>query len=509
MDNNENLQVNPGTEEIPEKQQYCPVDLEEDMADICAEEEAEVVLPREEPEIRKEIPEEMPDTTYRGQGTGRKESPFTESPYEMPFRSRVFREETENAAEDEGWDDLEEFDAFPKRRRKPFWKRGSFWKKVGALAGLLAIIVGCCGLTAHILNTRWEREMQKLECSFESHFSFLEEEMRNVSSNGAGHSVSGTVSVAGGLTAAQVYAQNADSVVMIESTVVSNYYGQSSTGVSAGSGFIITEDGYVVTNFHVIEGANAVSVILVDGRKFPASVIGYDSTNDIAVLKIEAAGLNPVTLGSSDDLIVGDQVVAIGNPLGSLTSTLTVGYVSAKERSVSTDGTHMNMIQTDAAINSGNSGGPLFNMRGEVVGITTAKYSGQSSSGATIEGIGFAIPISDVADPIQQLITNGYIRAAYMGVVVQNMDESVASIYSLPVGAYVASVEDGGPAAKAGIQAKDIIVAVDGMPIRNLTDLTLALRQYEPGDEAMVTVYRAGAEHTVRVVFVQRPADAG
>ena len=500
MENHENQQGNPNADDIrenPELQNY-PNDLEKYVANFWAEEECDEVQPPEEPEMQTQIPEEISDTDSHGQGAW-----WRDFPYEKPYHS--WKHPDEDLPEEEA----EEFDQFLKSLRKPFWKRRSFWKKVGAVAALIALMVSCCAVTAQILNSHWERELRKLEQSFQSHFNFLEEEVRNIASSGAGHSVSGTVSVTGGLTAAQVYAQNVDSVVMIESTVVSNYYGQSSTGVSAGSGFIITADGYVVTNFHVIEGANAVSVILVDGRKFAARVVGYDSTNDIAVLKIEAAGLNPVTLGSSNDLIVGDQVVAIGNPLGSLTSTLTVGYVSAKERSVSTDGTHINMIQTDAAINSGNSGGPLFNMRGEVIGITTAKYSGQSSSGATIEGIGFAIPISDVAGAIEQLVTHGYIKAAYMGVVVQNMDESVASIYSLPVGAYVASVEPGGPAEKAGIQAKDIIVAVDGVPVRNLTDLTLALRQYEPGDEATVTIFRAGAEHTVRVVFVQRPADAG
>ena len=220
-------------------------------------------------------------------------------------------------------------------------------------------------------------------------------------------------------------------------------------------------------------------------------------------------GLDAVALGSSDDLIVGDQVVAIGNPLGELTATLTVGYVSAKERTVNTDGTIITMLQTDAAINSGNSGGPLFNMKGQVVGITTAKYSGASSSGATIEGIGFAIPMSDVRNEIQELIEYGYIKSAYLGVMVQNMDPSVANIYSLPVGAYVAGVENGYCAQRAGIQEKDFIIAVGEETVENINDLTRILRQYEPGDEVMLKIYRAGQLLEIKVRLDERPASAG
>jgi serine protease Do len=263
----------------------------------------------------------------------------------------------------------------------------------------------------------------------------------------------------------------------------------------------------VITNWHVVDGASDVSVSTNDGTEYPATVVGTYGANDIAVLKVEAKDLDAVEIGSSDDLIVGDQVVAIGNPLGALTSTLTVGYVSAKERTVSTDGTIINMIQTDAAINSGNSGGPLFNMKGQVVGITTAKYSGASSSGATIEGIGFAIPMDDVLGGLEELIQFGYIKSAYLGVMVQNMDPATAGVYGLPVGAYVVGVEEGYCAHRSGIREKDIIVAVGDVKITTIADLTRALRSYQPGDIAEIKIYRAGMTKSIHVKLDERPRD--
>ena len=451
-------------------------------------------------EIQPEPAEEAAaePTAYRGMGTGRKESPFADSPYVM-HRSpeepaqpyiRVPRPEEEA----------------PRRKKKE--KKG-IGRRILAAAGALLIVLGCCGGTAYLVNNRWEQRMDQVQENFADQLRDLQNQVNKLTPQSTGVSVSGTVAAGDALTASQVYARNVHSVVLIESTIVSEVMGQTATGVASGSGFIMSEDGYVVTNFHVVEGASSVNVVLYDGKSLPAQLVGYDSTNDIALLKVEANGLSPVVLGSSDDLIVGDQVVAIGNPLGELTSTLTVGYVSAKERTVSTDGTVMNMIQTDAAINSGNSGGPLFNMKGEVVGITTAKYSGSSSSGASIEGIGFAIPMDDVLEELQELRDFGYIKSAYLGVMVQNMDTSVASIYGLPVGAYVVGVEEGYCAHRAGIQEKDIIVAVGDEKITTITDLTRALRDYEPGDKAKLTVYRAGQYMTLLVVLDERPAAVG
>jgi serine protease Do len=237
-----------------------------------------------------------------------------------------------------------------------------------------------------------------------------------------GVSVSGSAVPAEGLTPGQVYAQNKKSVVAISCSAKVNQYGQIGTVTSSGSGFVLTEDGYVITNYHVIEGAEIVNVITYDGTEYRAMVKGYDANNDLAVLKVDVEGLPAAKIGSSNDLIIGDMVVAIGNPLGELTSTQTVGYISGKDRDVSTDGTLINMLQTDAAINPGNSGGPLFNMKGEVIGITTAKYSGTTSSGATIEGIGFAIPIDDVTKMIADIMAYGYVTGAYLGVSVADID---------------------------------------------------------------------------------------
>ena len=387
----------------------------------------------------------------------------------------------------------------PKKKKK----RAGLGRKILSWVLTLALIAGSCAITAHTVNSKWEDRAAAMERALKD----LRQQVEAASPASTGVSVSGTLAAGDGLTAAQVYAKNVHAVVLIESTVTAEVYGEMASGISTGSGFVLTEDGYVVTNYHVVESASSVNVTFCDGQVHPAELVGYDSTNDVAVLKLEANGLDAVTLGSSDALIVGDQVVAIGNPLGELTSTLTVGYVSAKERTVDTDGTVINMIQTDAAINSGNSGGPQFNMKGEVVGITTAKYSGASSSGASIEGIGFAIPMDDVLGEIQELMEYGFIQSGYLGVLVQNMDASVAGIYGLPVGAYVAGVEDGFCAQKAGIRAKDIIVAVGDTPVESINDLTRALRDYDPGDKAKLIVYRAGQYLELLVVLDARPAD--
>jgi serine protease Do len=320
-----------------------------------------------------------------------------------------------------------------------------------------------------------------------------------------GNSVSGSPVAVDGLTPGQVYAQNKNAVVAISCTTRVSQYGQSGTTSSSGSGFILTENGYVITNYHVIEGADAVTVITYDGTEYPAAVKGYDANNDLAVLKVEAQDLHKVVLGSSDDLIIGDMVVAIGNPLGELTSTQTVGYVSGKDRNVSTDGTIINMLQTDAAINPGNSGGPLFNMKGEVIGITTAKYSGTTSSGASIEGIGFAIPIDDVSKMIADIMTHGYVTGAYLGVSVINIDSYVSAMYGLPMGARVEEVVSGSCAEKAGIRVKDIIVDLGGHKIENYMDLSRALRNFEAGDTTTITVFRSGVEVTLTITLDEKP----
>ena len=392
---------------------------------------------------------------------------------------------------------------------KPAKKRG-FWKKAVAAVLVLVLVAGSSLLTGTAMSGSWERKIQIMRQEYDALLQDMNNRLQDMQEQlDEQPAVSGNpVAAASALLPSQVYANNVDAVVMIHCEVVYNSYGQAVTGTSTGSGFIISQDGYIVTNHHVIEGATTVSVSTPKGATYAAAIIGSDSTNDVALLKVNATGLPYAALGSSAKVKVGDQVVAIGNPLGELTSTMTVGYISGKERAVNTDGTVINMIQTDAAINSGNSGGPLFNMKGEVIGITTAKYSGASSSGATIEGIGFAIPIDDVMGVVDELMTYGYIKSAYMGVVVREMNsdmQAMAAIYNLPVGLYVDSVEANGPASKAGIQAEDIIVKLGATRVTSLAELTRALRQYEPGDTTTVTVYRAGAEVELTITLTEKP----
>lgn len=293
------------------------------------------------------------------------------------------------------------------------------------------------------------------------------------------------------MTAAEVYAANVHSTVGITTSITTNYWGFQTTSAASGSGFIFSDDGYILTNYHVIEDSNSITVTMYDGSVYDAELIGYDQSNDIAVLKIEATGLTPVVLGDSDAMNVGDSVVAIGNPLGELTFSLTAGLISAKDRQVTmSGGTTMNLIQTDTAINSGNSGGALFNMYGEVVGVTNAKYS-SSSSGASIDNIGFAIPINTIRPIVESIIEKGYVSKPYIGVTVTNVS-SESQLYGLPQGAAVQSVTEGGPAQKAGLQRGDIITGANDTEITSSNDLVSLVRKMAVGDTLNVTVYRQG-----------------
>ena len=309
-------------------------------------------------------------------------------------------------------------------------KSGKAWKPIIAGLLILALVVGSCGITAAGINAYWQQQNMALSRSFEEKLAVLRQEVEDKSYVGNGNSISGTPNTTpdGSLTPAQVYAKHVASVVAIECTVGSFFQ----QGVAFGSGFILTADGYIATNYHVVEGAKSIRVVCSNGDSYTAAYVGGDEDNDIAVIKAEATDLQPATIGSSDHLIVGDQVVAIGNPLGTLASTLTVGYVSAKDRLITTEGSSINMIQTDAAINPGNSGGPLFNMKGEVIGITSAKYSGLTSSGATIEGIGFAIPMDDVIGMLRDLMEKGYISGAYLAVNVGCDPENGPNLWLAP-----------------------------------------------------------------------------
>ena len=311
---------------------------------------------------------------------------------------------------------------------------------------------------------------------------------------------------------AEVYASTVNSVVSINTTATAgtNIFGQTVETASAGSGFIISSDGYIVTNYHVVKGATSVKVTLYSGDTYDATVIGGDSDYDVAVIKINASGLPAVTLGNSADVNVGDTVLAIGNPLGELTFSMSQGIVSCCDRAINVDGTPFNMIQVDASINPGNSGGPLVNLYGEVVGIVSAKYS--SYSNTTVEGLGFAIPISDVQAIITDIIENGQVTGkAYLAIKAGTMTEQMAAQYDIDIteGVFVYSTESGGAGEKAGLQLGDVITKLNDTAITSMTDLTMAKKGYKAGDTVTLTVYRGGEYITLELTFDQQPQTTG
>jgi len=304
------------------------------------------------------------------------------------------------------------------------------------------------------------------------------------------------------MTAAEVYALNVNSTVGITTSITTtNYWGYSTTSAASGSGFIYSDDGYIITNYHVVENSNSISVSLYDGTSLDAKLIGYDESNDVAVLKVESKqALTPVIIGDSDNLNVGDPVVAIGNPLGELTFSLTSGAVSALDREVTfSGGITMNLIQTDCAINSGNSGGALFNLYGEVIGITNAKYSGNSSSGATIDNIGFAIPMNQVRSIINSIIENGYVVKPYIGVTIIDVGEESQG-YGLPSGASIQGIVEDSPAEKAGLQKNDIVTHINGNKIEGASDLKRVVSESKPGDVLELEVWRKGQTVQIKLI---------
>ena len=310
---------------------------------------------------------------------------------------------------------------------------------------------------------------------------------------------------------AEVYASVVNSAVSINCSATStNIFGQQTQTASSGSGFIITEDGYVVTNYHVVSGASSVEVTLYNGDTYDATVIGGDSDYDVAVLKIEATGLQPVTLGESADVNVGDTVLAIGNPLGELTFSMSQGIVSSCDRAINVDGTPFNMIQVDCSINPGNSGGPLVNLYGEVVGIVSAKYSTYSST--TVEGLGFAIPISDVRSMITDIMENGAVTdKAYMAITAGTMNEQMAAQFNIDVteGVFVYSVVEGGAGDKAGLRLGDVITKMGDKTLTSRQDLSAAMKGYRAGDTVTLTVYRGGQYIEVELTFDTQPQTTG
>lgn len=306
------------------------------------------------------------------------------------------------------------------------------------------------------------------------------------------------------LSVSEVSALVTPSVVVItteEMVTTNGWYGQSQVVSGAGSGVIMSADGYIMTCAHVVSGASHITVT-IDGTDYTATVVGSDSESDIAVLKIDATGLTPAVMGDSDGLAVGEQVVAVGNPLGELGGTVTEGIVSALNRDVVVEDQEMNLIQTSASVSPGNSGGGLFNMAGELIGIVNAK-----SNDSSAEGLGFAIPINTAYAVAKQLVENGYVsgRPALGVTILEVSDESTAAYYGLTTyGVYIYSVEDGSPAAAAGLQAGDRIISIDDTAVSTKTDLTSYIAGKAVGDTVNLTVARDGKTLTVSVTLAEK-----
>ena len=305
-----------------------------------------------------------------------------------------------------------------------------------------------------------------------------------------------------GLTVAEAAAKAAPSTVEIQTEITQQSYGMfggTYTTNAAGSGVIISKDGYIVTNNHVIDGAQKITVKTSDGTEYDAKLVGTDAKSDIAVLKVDANDLTPATLGDSSKISVGDTAIAIGNPLGTLGGTVTDGIISATSRELVVNNESMKLIQTNATINSGNSGGGLFDGNGNLIGIVQSKDSGTSSSGATIEGIGFAIPVNDAMEVAEQLIKNGKVTdRATLGVYLQTLTTQQGNYTP---GVYVTNVIDGSGAQAAGLKAYDKIVGADGKEVSSYPDLSAILKTKKPGDTIDLTIDRDGNQIQVTVTL--------
>lgn len=303
------------------------------------------------------------------------------------------------------------------------------------------------------------------------------------------------------MSVSQIVQNVSNTVVAISTEVTSSNGWNQYSGTCSGSGVIISPDGYIVTNNHVVEDANSISVQLMDGSSYDARLIGTDSQTDLAVIKIEASGLTAAQIGSSDALMVGDEAIAIGNPLGELAGTVTNGIISALDREITIDGETHTVLQTNAAINQGNSGGGLFNNQGQLIGIVSAK-----SAGTGVEGLGYAIPI-DLADPvINDLIENGYVTGrGYLGITIMDIqDAQTAFLYRVPqMGAYIASIENGSPAQAAGLKVGDCVLAVNDTEISSASELSKAIENSGSGSSVAIRVLRDGEEITCTATLAE------
>ena len=379
----------------------------------------------------------------------------------------------------------------------------------GLIAVLLVIVILLCGVVSilGVMNIRLFQQvsMAKVDNSLPIMFSNEAEQTFPIetasidATQGTISSVDSPISVdnvpqEGALSLQDIYEKNIPSVVSISCTHTS--------GSSTGTGVILSADGYVVTNCHVVEGAKNIDVLLSDGRTLAADLVGMDTVSDLAVLHVTAEDLIPAVLGDSTALRVGDVVVAIGDPLGiELRGTMTDGIVSAINRDVDVGGRTMSLIQTNAALNSGNSGGPLINCYGQVIGINTMKM-GDSMSSAGVEGLGFAIPSTTVEDIVNQLIEKGYVSGRpSLGIEGESISSFYQFYYRLPKGLFITAIAPDSSAEKAGLEAGDILISLDNVNITNSHVLETLLYGYLPGDTIQAVVYRSGKQYSITLTI--------
>ncbi len=301
---------------------------------------------------------------------------------------------------------------------------------------------------------------------------------------------------AGGLSLQEIYVKAIDSVASILCTLDS--------GTSTGTGVVLSEDGYVVTNCHVVKGAQSIVACLTDGREMIAQLVGMDEVSDLAVLRVDGENLIPAEFGDSSVIRVGDLAVAIGDPLGvQLRGTMTDGIISAINRDITTGGRTMTLLQTNAALNSGNSGGPLLNCYGQVIGINTMKI-GDYMNAAGVEGLGFAIPSTTVKEIVNQLITQGYVSGRPdLGITGQNLSVLYQRLYNLPQGVYISKVDSSSDAYAQGIRPGDVLITFDRTRVYNMEDLQTMLYSFQAGDTVQVGIYRGGKTYQLDITIGQ------
>lgn len=427
--------------------------------------------------------------------------------------------------------------------QKPEKKKSNKWLKAVALVTAVVVIAGASFAGGYFANKGGNDSVRNnaVQNNISSEKENVPSDKNSQSTTPASDSAQSLLELAAredAITIPQIVEKLTPSVVGIQATYIvqtqSNfpssfgfgYFGWGDSGqtqtqqaVGTGTGVIMSQDGYIITNAHVIYdsssgygAAQSVEVQMSDQETiYPAEIVAYDVESDLAVLKIDQTGLTPAEFGNSDECQVGELVVAIGNPLGlELQNTVTCGIISALNREITINDKEMTLIQTDTAINSGNSGGPLINSAGQVIGINSAKMSSSYSSGsASVEGIGFAIPITEAKEIVDDLINYGYVTGRpQLGITCQDVSEAVSQAYNIPVGSYIISVTEGGAADKAGLQIQDVIIAIDGNEIKTTEELNDYKNEHDAGEEVVLTIVRYGQQMDVTVILEEAVASA-